>query len=255
MHYADQRPSTITYEQTLDYLHYIKKTFNSSRVKIKMALQSFSFFFKNVLKQPFVIPQFANNAHVNKLPKLLTIEQVGTIIDSIKNIKHRTIIALAYCTGLRISELSKLKIADIDGKQMCIHVLSGKGKKDRNVALPESMLEQLRSYYLEYKPELYLFSGQKKGTCYSIRSMQLIFKTALEKNDLNKPGISFHSLRHSYATHMVELGADIQAIQHLLGHHHLSQTTQYLHLSSKRFLALPNPYDELVKNKKNDKQR
>jgi integrase/recombinase XerD len=246
MHYPDIRPSLLSYEQTLSYLHYIRQTYNASLVKLKMASQSFSFFFKNVLHQPYVIPKILFKAHENKLPKVLTKQQVLQILSSINNRKHRTIVALAYSTGMRLQEISNVKITDIDGKQHCIKVVSGKGKKDRIVNLCEEMLQELRVYYLQYHPQHYLFNGTIKSKPYSTRSIQLIFEKALKTIGLQQKGFSFHSLRHSYATHMIEQGADLQAIQMLMGHHHLSQTSQYLHLTTTRFNALPNPFATLI---------
>jgi site-specific recombinase XerD len=146
---------------------------------------------------------------------------------------------------MRLSEAANLKIEDIDSKAMRIKVVEGKGKKDRFVPLSQHLLQLLRIYYLEYKPIGYLFNSSKKGTKYSTRSIQQILQKALIKVGLQSKNYSIHTLRHSFATHLLDNGADLQAIQDFMGHHHISQTTQYLHLTTKRFNSIINPYDQL----------
>ncbi len=145
------------------------------------------------------------------------------------NLKHNTILKLCYGMGLRVSEIVNLKIKDIDSRNMQVFVERGKGKKDRYVNLPQSVLEQLREYYKAYRPRTYLFEGQF-GEQYSIRSTQQVFKNALRKAGINKD-VGIHSLRHSYATHLLEQGTDIRFIQELLGHNNQNHAT--LHRSNK----------------------
>lgn len=176
----------------------------------------------------------------------MNVQEVYDVINALKNLKHKTLIILLYSTGMRLSEITNLKIADIDSKLMRIKIVDGKGKKDRFVPLSQLVLQQLRVYYLQYKPIIYLFNGAGKGKKYGVRTVQHILQNTLVKIGLESKNYSVHSIRHSFATHLIDNGADIQLIQELLGHHHIAQTTQYLHLSSKRMHQTINPYDAML---------
>lgn len=178
----------------------------------------------------------------------MSTDEVRQIINSIENIKHKTIISLLYSTGMRLNEAANFKMEDIDSKTMRIKVVDGKGKKDRYVPLSIQLLQELRLYYIQYKPKVYLFNSSKGGIKYSPRSIQHILQQALIKLGLQSKKYSIHTLRHSFATHLLDNGADLQVIQQLMGHHHIAQTVQYLHLTDKRFKALVNPYDLLFDN-------
>ena len=211
-----------------------------------MAAQAFAFFFKHVLQKPYQVPGFLFPARAAKLPVCMPVQDVITILNAIDNVKHKMIISLIYSTGLRLNEAVHLKIEDIDSKALCIKVVEGKGKKDRFVALSNNILTALRDYYLQYKPIVYLFNGTKKGKPYSCRTVQHISEKVLHKTNLQNKGYSIHSLRHSYATHLLENGAGLPAIKQLMGHHHLSQTMQYVHISTKHINSVVNPYDVIA---------
>ena len=172
--------------------------------------------------------------------------EVLKIILGIKNMKHRTLLSLVYSTGMRLQELCNLKIEHIDSKQMVIKIVSGKGKKDRLVPLSQAILTELRIYFLQYRPLIYLFNGSKNGKKYSPRTVQHILSKSLIELGLNNKDYSFHTLRHSFATHLYDNGTDLLSIQHLMGHQHISQTIQYLHLSTKRLTSIVNPFDLLL---------
>lgn len=176
-----------------------------------------------------------------KMPDVLSIEEIKLVIQSIENLKHRTIISLIYSYGLRISECVKIKIRDIDSTRMMIKVLQSKGNKDRYVPLSNKMLILLREYYKEYKPKEYLFEGQIEKF-YSVRSIQSILKSAISKTKIKKK-ISVHSLRHSYATHLLEQGTDISLIQKLLGHKDIKTTLLYTQISQSQISKIKNPFD------------
>ena len=244
-YYPDLRPSTLTDELCLQYLFYLTKTHKCSRVKAKMAAQSIAFFFKQVLKKPYQIPTVLYPAHENKLPAVMSVAEVKLVLDAIKNIKHKAIISLIYSTGIRLSEAANLKMIDIDSKAMRIKIVQGKGKKDRFVPLSVLLLDELRFYFIQYKPSIYLFNSSKRGTKYSTRSIQNILQKKLIDLGLQGKSYSIHTLRHSFATHLVDNGADLQVIQELMGHHHIAQTCAYLHLSEKRLKDVVSPYDAL----------
>jgi len=147
---------------------------------------------------------------------------------------------------MRLSEIANLKIEDIDSTLMRIKIINGKGKKDRFVLLSPLVLLQLRAYYIQYRPAVFLFNGAGKGKKYAVRTIQHILQNTLAKIGLDSKNYSVHTIRHSFATHLVDNGADIQLIQELMGHHHIAQTTQYLHLSTKRISQTVNPYDAMV---------
>jgi len=176
-----------------------------------------------------------------KLPDVLSIEEIKSIIESIDNIKHRTIISLIYSFGLRISECINIRVGDIDSKRMLIKVVQSKGNKDRFVPISNKMLLLLREYYKMYKPKEFLFEGQVNDY-YSARSIQAILKRALQKSKIKKH-ISVHSLRHSYATHLLEQGTDISIIQKLLGHKDIKTTLLYTQISKTQLSKINNPFD------------
>lgn len=245
-HYITTRPSEITEKMVVDYLIYLAKTLKCSKVKIKMASQSFSFFSRHVLKREYHSPKVLFTAHEHKLPAVMSADEVRRILQSVVNVKHRTLLSLVYSTGLRLQELCDLKIEHMDSKQKIIKVVAGKGRKDRIVPLSQGILAELRLYFLGYRPEIYLFNGSKKGKKYSPRMVQHILTKALIDLGLQSKDYSFHTLRHSYATHLYDNGTDLLTIQHLMGHQHISQTIQYLHLSTKRLASVVNPFDVLI---------
>ena len=167
------------------------------------------------------------------------------LIDTVKNIKHRTILMLLYSTGLRVSEISHLKITDIDSKNMRIKVVQGKGAKDRYTILSQQVLLELRAYYLIYKPKEYLFNGSGPGRPISVRSIQHLVQKVLIQLGLDSKNYSVHTFRHSFATHLVDNGTDLHTVKELLGHSSIQTTMRYMHLTTKRTQGIVNPYDAL----------
>ena len=178
-----------------------------------------------------------------KLPVILSSSEIKNLIENTKNIKHKTLLSLIYSAGLRISEAIDLKITDIDSKRMIIHVKNAKGKKDRYTLLSEKILLLLREYYTIYTPKKYLFEGQSSEQ-YSDRSAQIVLKQAALRANIKKP-ITLHSLRHSFATHLLENGTDIRYIQNLLGHSSPKTTMIYTHVSEVAIQKIKNPFDFL----------
>ena len=249
-YYVDTRPSLITYEMAVHYLIYLAKTLGCSKVKCKMASQSFAFFFKKVLGKPYRSHPVLFAAHEQKLPAVMTQQEMRKILECVVNLKHRTLLSLMYSTGMRLSEIANLKIEEVDSRQMRIRITAGKGKKDRYVPLSAVLLQELRLYYIEYRPEKYLFNGAGKGRKYAPRTIQRIMQLTLMKAGLQNKNYSIHTIRHSFATHLLDNGTDLQAIQQLMGHQHINQTVHYLHLSTKRLQKIVNPYDELMQQAK-----
>ncbi|MDF0717296.1 tyrosine-type recombinase/integrase [Muricauda sp. 334s03] len=178
-----------------------------------------------------------------KLPVVLSKMEVRLLMDVTHNLKHRTLLALIYSGGLRIGEAINLKVDDIDSKRMLIHIKGGKGKKDRYTLLSQSFLETLRQYYKQYKPKAYLFEGQNSST-YSRSSAQWVLKNAILRAGIRKE-VTLHTLRHSFATHLLENGTDIRYIQELLGHSSPKTTMIYTHVTENSIKNISNPFDDL----------
>jgi integrase/recombinase XerD len=248
VYYADSHPGSFTEDMVMQYLLYLSKTLGCSRVKCRMAAQSISFFFRHVLKIAYVIPSVIYPRKSTTLPAVMSAVEIKTLIDSVTNIKHRTIIMMLYSTGMRLCEIAALKITDIDSKLMRIKIVQGKGAKDRFTVLSQQVLMELRAYYLIYKPKEYLFNGDKPGKRYSMRSIQHLVQKALIKIGLDSKNYSVHTIRHSFATHLVDNGTDLHTIKELLGHRSLQTTLQYLHLTSTRIDKVISPYDRLHHN-------
>jgi len=166
---------------------------------------------------------------------------IKKLFEKTDNLKHRMMLKMCYGMGLRVSEVVALKIERIDSKRMQVLVQQSKGKKDRYVNLPESSLTELREYFKEYKPKEYLFEGILGGQ-YSIRSIQAVCQAAMKRAHINKR-IGIHSLRHSYATHLMEQGTNINFIQKLLGHNDIKTTMIYTHVSDTNIANVKSPLD------------
>ncbi len=177
------------------------------------------------------------------LPEILNSIEIKAILEHTHNLKHKTLLSLIYSAGLRIGEAIDLKVQDIDSKRMLIHIKMAKGKKDRYTLLSPSFLLLLREYYNAYRPKEYLFEGQS-GEQYSSKSAQQVLKKAVKLCGI-KRRITLHSLRHSFATHLLENGTDIRYIQALLGHNSPKTTMLYTHVSSTSIQKIKNPFDNL----------
>ena len=251
-YYADVNPIELTEDMLMEYLVYIAKTLVCSRVKCKMAAQSISFFMRHVAKRPYVIPTVIYPRPSSTLPSVMSTEEVMKLMDSVQNIKHRTILMLLYSTGMRVSEIANCKIADIDSKNMRIKIVQGKGAKDRYTIMSQQVLLELRAYYLSCKPKEYLFNGYKPGKKYSVRSIQDLMQKALLKVGLDSRNYTIHTIRHSFATHLLDNGTDLYTIKELLGHTNIQTTMRYMHLTSRRIDEIVNPYDALLVAKNNN---
>ena len=233
--------SSVDSKTLLDYFNYLKQTRKFCYSSMKQSLASVRFLFLNVLKKEIDFDFFVKMKKPNSLPNILTVEEMRKIINSITNLKHRAIISTIYSCGLRISEAVNLKINDIDSSAMTVKIVNAKGKNDRIVMLSEKLLSLLREYFKEYKPKVYMFEGQK-GEKYSSRSIQQIFNNAVKKVGIKKK-VTVHSLRHSFASHLLDNGTDIRFIQELLGHKHLSTTQIYTHINPVSVKKIKSPFD------------
>ena len=226
-----------------NYFLYCINELKLSENTMHSRMNAIKFFFEKVLHREKFFFEIHRQKKEKKLPKVIHPQDIRKIFDQTINLKHNTMLKLSYGMGLRVSEVTNLKISDIDSKQMLVLLERAKGKKDRYVNLPESILTQLRLYYIEYRPKEYLFEGQYGGQ-YSIRSAQMVFKQAMTRAGLNKV-VSFHSLRHSFATHLLENGTDIRFIQDLLGHNDIKTTLLYTQVSNTSLRKIESPLDKI----------
>jgi len=214
------------------------------------AINAIKFYYEQLLGQPRTFYTADRPKRERKLPTVLSTFEIKSILEQVKNIKHKSILSLIYSSGLRISEALDLKINDIDSYRMLIHIRGAKGKKDRMVILSEAALQLLRKYYLKYKPNKWLFEGQSGGQ-YSNTSCQSILKRAVKKAGIRKH-VTLHTLRHSFATHLLENGTDLRYIQSLLGHNSSKTTEIYTHVSQVYLQNIRSPLDLDLGNDKFD---
>jgi integrase/recombinase XerD len=208
---------------------------------VNQMINSIKFYYEIVKEMPNRFYSVERPRKKETLPKVISLEEVQSIINNTKNIKHRCIVSLLYSAGLRRSELLNLKLSDIDSKRMVILVKNGKGGKDRLTLLSQKVLTDLRAYYKVWKPKEYLFEGEKGGQ-YSATSVLAIIRRAALEAKIHKP-ISPHMLRHSFATHLLENGTDLRYIQTLLGHSSSKTTEIYTQVAIKNIINVQSPID------------
>lgn len=230
-------------EKLRSYILYCHQVLHLSENLIHSRINALKFYFEKVLHQQKIFFDIPRPKKPLLLPKALSYQEVRKIIEVTDNLKHRLIIKLCYGMGLRVSEVVALKIEDINSDRMQVLIHRAKGKKDRYVNLPHATLEDLRNYYKEYRPKIYLFEGQD-GNQYSIRAAQSVFKTAMKKAGIHK-NVGIHTLRHSYATHLLEYGTDISLIQKLLGHNNIKTTLIYAQVSNNSIKNVESPLDKI----------
>lgn len=247
-YFKETIPQKITNEQVEQYLlHQIKhkKIAESTQNQIINAVKAY---WEKVLKRDKAWIQIQRPKKPKKLPNVLSKEEIIQLLNSVENLKHKLILLLIYSSGLRLGEVVNLLVKDINIHRRHLHIKGGKGKKDRYVALAETVLPFLEDYKKQYRPTRWLIEGQYGGK-YSKRSVQNIFKKAVRKSKVNAYA-TVHTLRHSYATHCVEDGHNLKAVQDALGHESPETTQIYLHLSATTLKKLKSPIDALKINKK-----
>ncbi|WP_241773543.1 tyrosine-type recombinase/integrase [Chryseobacterium sp. Leaf394] len=200
-------------------------------------------FYGEVLHRKIDLSHLYPKRKEHKLPKFLTKDEVKRILDATENLKHKTILTTIYSCGLRLSEAIGIQISDVKSKENLLLIKQSKGNKDRIVPLSQKLVDILRDYYREYKPKLFLFEGQTGGQ-YSPRSVQQILKNSLKKAKIYSPA-TVHTLRHSYATHLLENGTDIRIIKELPRHNNIKTTEIYTHITDVSKLCVKSPLDFL----------
>jgi integrase/recombinase XerD len=216
------------------------------------------FLLVKTLRRPYLLDEIPFPKRPRKLPTVLSPEEVARLIDSSRNLMHRAMLMTLYATGLRRAELCHLKVTDIDSERMVIHVHQGKGSRDRDVLLTPKLLETLREYWRWMKPKTYLFPGMVNNWRADVPITEKIVWAAVDEAATQagiKKHVSPHTLRHSFATHMLEAGADLRTIQVLLGHSKLEHSTVYLHLSRRHLQAIPSPLEAIEVSRPDEVKR
>jgi integrase/recombinase XerD len=207
------------------------------------------FFYRTCLgRSDFEVARMPYQRKRRVLPEILSPAEVAAIFDACRNLKHKTLLMTSYSGGLRLGETLALVPSDIDSARMMIRVEQGKGRKDRYVMLSETLLAELRTYWKAFRPVRWLFEGKTKGQPLSPSTAEKVFTTAAGRAGIKK-GVSFHSLRHAFATHLLEGGTNIRVIQALLGHQSLTTTQVYTHVAQTYVNATPSPLDRLKERK------
>lgn len=245
--HVGKSPADCTREEVRGYLVHLATVKQASPSAMKQAVCALRFLYKRVLARKEDMPNLPIPKQKQTLPVVLSPEEVARLFEAAGSLKNRTILMTVYAAGLRVSELARLKITDIDSERMVIHIRQGKGRKDRTVMLAQSLLETLREYWLAYRPgRAWLFPGDRPDRHLSPRSVQKICRRAAVRAQLRKR-VTVHTLRHSFATHLNEAGADMRVIQVLLGHASYRTTMRYVHVSPERLVKTPSPLDIMNK--------
>lgn len=241
--FTGKEPSDINENDIKNYLLHLAEEKQSATSTLNQAINALKFYYGTMLKKKFIY-EVKQPRKDKKLPVVLSKEEVAKILSSIDNIKHKVILMLTYSAGLRVGEIVKLKPEDIDSKRRLIHIRGSKGGKDRYTLLSEIALTMLREYWKQHKPAKWLFEGARDGRYLSVRTVQSIFEHAIKKVGIKKE-VTVHSLRHSFATHLLECGTDLRYIQELLGHNSSKTTEIYTHVSNTALNRIKSPLDTL----------
>ena len=240
-HYG-RSPRHLGEKEIKEYLLYLIRKKKVSTSTVNQCYHALKFLYERTLNRVWVMARVPRVKSLKQLPIVLDKEEVESLFSVTKNLKHRAILMLIYSSGLRLMEAAHLKVTDIDSKRMLLRIKQGKGRKDRYTILSKVALEVLREYWSQYRPKEWLFAGRFPGKPLTGRSIQRILIKAKKLAGIKKPA-TVHTLRHSFATHLLEAGTNLYHIQLLLGHRSLNTTTIYLHVSRKELARIVSPLD------------
>jgi integrase/recombinase XerD len=242
--YFDKPLEELGEKEVKDYLVHMLETRKLSRGTYRGYVAGIKFLYKTTLNREEVVEKIQYPKAKRTLPVVLDLSEVKTLLSVMENLKHRALLTITYSAGLRVSEAAKLKVTDIDSKRMMVRVQQGKGRKDRYSILSKTALELLRLYWRQYRPKEWLFEGQKEGAHLCYTSIRQIFVEAMKRAGITKPA-NPHTLRHSFATHLIEAGTSLHHVQLLLGHRSPTTTTVYLHVSKMNLAQVCSPLDSI----------
>lgn len=247
-HLGKHAAHSFTTQRLKDYLTYCHTTLALSENTIHSRMNAMKFYYEQVLQWEKLFWEIPRPKKHLQVPKLLNEREIAKLFNALTNKKHKAMLFTVYSAGLRVSELAQLKISDIDSQRMQIFIERAKGKKDRYVNLSPLLLDILRQYLKDYtpKPKHYLFESEQTQQAYPVRTIQQIFSNAKQKAAIAKE-VGIHSLRHSFATHLLEKGTDIRYIKEILGHFNIKTTERYLHVSNHTLINIVSPFDDLMR--------
>jgi len=243
--YFGRSPAKMGEEEIRKYLYYLVTEKQVSTSSINGAYSALKFFYQTVLQGNWNIAKIPRTKVRKKLPIVLDGSEIKQLFAVTANLKHRALLMTTYSAGLRVSETAHLKVSSIDSKRMQLRIAQGKGNKDRYTLLSPITLDLLRDYWRQYRPFSWLFPGRLPDRPISIRAIQKVFENAKRKAGIKKPA-TVHTLRHSFATHLLEAGTDIYRVQKLMGHTTPKTTTIYIHLRRQDLLKVVSPMDSLL---------
>jgi len=241
-----QSPERLGREDIRAYRLYLAHDKHFAASSISVAVAALRFFYTVTLKQAWTVDADIPTCRLpQKLPQVLSQTEVGQFLDAVESLKHRVILTVCYAAGLRVSEAVRLKPAAIDSRRMVIRVEEGKGRKDRYVMLSPKLLDILRDYWKATRPTEWLFPGDRPRSPITRFAVERVCRDTRQRSDITKP-VTPHSLRHAFAVHLLESGADLRTIQLLLGHRSLTTTSRYLRIATSKVCATASPLDALV---------
>lgn len=240
--YFGKSPEELGEQEVKEYLVHLLEERKLSRGTYRNYVSGIKFLYKTTLNREEVVEKIRYPKDKKTLPSVFDLSEVKALLCAIENLKHRAILTIMYSAGLRLAETARLRVTDIDSKRMMVWVQQGKGGKDRYTLLSETALECLRKYWRKYHPKEWLFEGQKKDTHIGMTAIRQIFIAAKKRAGITKPA-SPHTLRHSFATHLIESGTSLHHVQLLLGHRSPTTTTIYLHVSRLNLAQVTSPLD------------
>lgn len=245
--FYQKSPDLITEEELRKYLLYYTQELNVSESLFTQAICGIKFFYTKTLDRNWKTLKIVKPRKQKRLPVILSKEEIKKMLDAnvLSNLKHRCILTVVYSAGLRVGEVCRLKISDIDSKSMVIKITQGKGNKDRYTVLSHRALMLLRQYYRSYRPEDWLFPGEPSSNHICVGTVELVFKKACEKSGIKKH-VTVHCLRHSFATHLMESGVNLRYIQDLLGHRSIETTVVYTHVRKEHIGKIISPMDTIT---------
>ena len=241
-HFNNRPFQSISDQELFRFIYHLVNIKGISASYRRQIVGALKLFYKEILRRDIPFEDLRGSLREIKLPIVFSKKETTQLIENTNNLKHKAILSLIYSAGLRIGELLELKKEDIDSERMLIHIRGAKKKKGRYTILSNKMLLLLMDYYKEYKPQMYLFEG-RKGSKYSYESVGQLFKRALKKAKINKQA-TLYTLRHSFATHLLEDGISIAHIQKLLGHNNISTTLIYTHIAKDSVQNIKSPLDD-----------
>src|SRR5208337_989371 len=241
-------PDQLRPQHIREYQAYLFRERKLDPSTVTQKLAALRFFFIKTLRKPWSVAETPYPKQVRRLPTILSQEEVARLINSARNPFDQVLLMTPYATGARCAEVARLRVADIDSPRMVVHIRGGKGREDRDVMLSSVLLVALREHWSRIKSKLWLFPAGRRHTATQPLNTKTVWRAcryAAQRAGLNKP-VHVHTLRHCFATHLLEAGADLRTIQILLGHHNLKETTVYLHLSTRHLSATTSPLDGLL---------